>query len=85
MSQITHRKLERRMYDVKRNYLGEPKLDEHGKVQQGKFMGYKPALPKMIENAVCPCHKRKMQFLVSDGQAINLRRECKRQTLAGKK
>lgn len=76
----TKTKLKRRLILVNKE-TGEPLLDKKGNpIFTG---GYAPALPKMIEEVVCPCHKKPMTIKVCDGQAINLRKECKRQVENG--
>jgi len=44
---------------------------------------FEKALPRMKEERFCPCHNVMMTFSVSDGQAINLYKECRRQVEAG--
>lgn len=45
-------------------------------VFSGKFL---PPLKRMTEEVLCPCHSERMVIVVSDGQALNLRKECARQ------
>jgi len=55
--------------------------DENGVVNPSAFAHmYVPPLKKMEQKVICPCHQREMIIKVADGQAINLRKECKRQT-----
>jgi len=81
MTKITQRKLERRIFELKRGKDGVIKI-KGGKPIQVFTGEYKPPLPKMEEKLTY--NGVKMIVKVSDGQAISLKREYLRQKKAGK-
>lgn len=74
----TKSRLNRRLYLLDEDK--KPIFNGKKPVFAGKYL---PARPKMIEEVTCPCHQIKMTIKVSDGQAVNLRKECKRQVERG--